>query len=341
VRVPEVDAKWDVPDKYDITEREVVVPPPRAQLPTAPMLGILSVRALEEQARGEGMFALYAWQVIAGAGGVAMKTIEQLAVTPDLSGIELLMLGHAYTATGAGEGAAFEIAQRARKLLKAPVTAHSVDASLLLAVTALPYGAQRVRTLLDMIEPELPHGTDEQRAVHALIRAAADPEPARLDEAHARFTALDDAFGLAQCALVAHAHESATTKQPALMRAHLEHAAFRYESDGRPEWAARTLSHALVPLLAEGSAASASEIGELLGRAVALALEAKSEFCLEAVFRIAAKLGFVTSVATLSQFEPPTFTRRDPSIAVAAPPVTVTEAPKPKKAAAKKGKRKA
>ncbi|MDQ3366156.1 MAG: hypothetical protein M3680_12085 [Myxococcota bacterium] len=329
-----LDAKWQVPDSYDITERALVLPPPRGQLPTAPVLGILSVRALEEQATGEGMVALYAWQVIAGAGAVATQTIEQLAVAPELSGVELLMLGHAYTATGAGEGAAFEIAQRARKLLKVPVTAHSVDASLLLAVTALPYGTQRVRTLLDMLEPELPTGTDEQRAVHALIRAAADPDPARLADAYATFVALDDAFGLAQCALVAHAHEVATTRRPELLRGYLEHAIFRYESDGRPEWAARTISHALVPLLVDELAAPAAEVGELLGRAVTLATEARSQFGLEAVFRIAAKLGYVASVATLSQFDPPTFTRRDPSAAT--PPPAAVEEPKPKKAAGKK-----
>ena len=123
------------------------------------------------------------------------------------------------------------------------------------------------------------------------------------------------------------------------MRSYLEHAIYRYESDGRPEWAARTISHALVPLLVDGLAAPATEVGELLGRAVALAAQAKSEFCLEAVFRIAAKLGFVASLTALNQFDPPTFTRRDAS-AVAPPQPSESDAPKSKKpAATKKGKR--
>ncbi|MBL0215405.1 MAG: hypothetical protein IPQ07_16155 [Myxococcales bacterium] len=212
----QLDAKWHVPRDVDITERAVTLPPPAALLPTAPMLGILSVRALEDQATGTGLFALVAWQAIAGAGAIAAQTLDQLAHTSELSGIELLMLGHTYVATGAGDGAAFEVAQRARKILKQPVTPQSIDASLMLAVTALPYGAERVRTLLDMLEPELAQGTDEHFAVHALIRAAADPSPALLDDAYTRLATLDDAFGLAQCAHLAYAQELATTKRPAL-----------------------------------------------------------------------------------------------------------------------------
>ena len=330
-----LDPKWLVPASYDVTERAFALPPPRGLMPTHPVLGVLSVRALEDQATDVGVFALYAWQVIAGAGLVAGATLERLAATPNLSGIELLILGHAYAATDPASGAAFEIAQRARKILKVPPSAQSVDAGLLLATAALPNGAERVRTLLDMLEPELPHGNDEQRAVHALIRAAADPEPARLDEAHAKFAALDDAFGLAQCALVAHAHEFATTKRPELMRGYLAHAIYRYESDGRPEWAAATISHALVPLLVDHLKAPASEVGELLGRAAALAIEAKARLALESVFWIAAKLGYGASLTTLNQFDPPTFTKRGAS----APTETATPEPKPKKAAAPKRKK--
>lgn len=330
----QLDAKWHVPRDVDITERAVTLPPPAALLP-APMLGILSVRALEDQATGTGLFALVAWQAIAGAGAIAAQTLDQLAHTSELSGIELLMLGHTYVATGAGDGAAFEVAQRARKILKQPVTPQSIDASLMLAVTALPYGAERVRTLLDMLEPELAQGTDEHFAVHALIRAAADPSPALLDDAYTRLATLDDAFGLAQCAHLAYAQELATTKRPALLRGYLEHAIYRYESDGRPEWAARTITHALVPLLVDEIKAPANEITDLLAHAAALAVQARGQLALKSVFRAASKLGYVASVNTLNEFDPPSFARR-----AADAPLPIEEAPKAKKAPAKKTKKK-
>ncbi len=331
----QLDATWHVPQTFDITERELSLPPPAALAPTAPFLGILSVRALEDQATGTGVFALVAWQTIAGATAAAAQTLDQLAHASNLSGIELLMLGHAYAATGIGDGSAFEIAQRARKILKQPVTPLSIEASLLLAATALPYGAERVRTLLDMLEPELAQGTDEHAAIHALIRAAADPSPARLDDAQVKLGTLDDAFGLAQCALLAHAQEAATTRRPAHLRGYLEHAIYRMESDGRPDWAARLITQALIPLLVDPIAAPPAEIVAQLSRAAALAVQARSQLALKSVFRTASKLGYAASVTTLSEFDPPSFARR----AADAPP-PVEEAPKPKKAPAKKPKKK-
>lgn len=332
----QLDAKWHVPDSYDITERVIALPPPAALQPAAPMLGILSVRALEDQATGSGLFALVAWQAIAGASALAAQTLDQLVHTSNLAGIELLMLGHAYAATGTGDGAAFEVAQRARKLLKQPVTPQSIEASLLLAATALPYGAERVRTLLDMLEPELAQATDEHVAVHALIRAAADPSPERLDDAHTKLATIDDAFGLAQCALLAHAQELATTNRPAMLRGYLEHAIFRYESDGRPDWAARTITHALLPLLVEKLDASQGQLADQLSRAAALAVQARSQLALKSVFLTASKLGYAASVTTLNEFDPPSFARR-----AADAPAPVEAAPKPKKAPAKRGKKKA
>jgi hypothetical protein len=293
------------------------------------------VRALEDQATGTGLFALVTWQAMAGASAVAAQTLDQLAHTLDLSGIELLMLGHALVATGAGDGAAFEVAQRARKILKHPVTPQSIDASLLLAVTALPYGAERVRTLLDMLEPELAQGTDEHFAIHALIRAAADPSPARLDDAYTKLAALDDAFGLAQCALLAHAQELATTRRPALLRGYLEHAIYRHESDGRAEWAARTITHALVPLLVDELEAPVAEVTDLLAHAAALAVQARSQLSLKSVFRTASKLGYVASINTLNEFDPPSFARRAGDA-----PLPVEEAPKTRKPPVKKTKKK-
>ena len=327
-----LDAKWRVPSSFDIAERSFALPPARGRVPTHPTLGILSVRALEEQATGDGVYALLVWQQIAGAAVTAKQTIDRAAANPKASPVDLLMLGHAYEATGLGDGEGFELAQRARKLLKLPASKLSIDAGLLLAVTALPRGADRVITLLDMLEPELAQGTDAQRAVHALIRAAASGSPERLDAAHAQFEAQDDAFGLAQCALVAHSLEAKTAKRAELMRGYLEHAIYRYESDGRPEWAALTISHALVPLLAD--TVGAPELGELLGRAAAMAVEAKSQTCLQSVFFMASKLGFAASVKTLNQFDPPMFTKADAAAAPAKAP------PKPKKPAAATKKRK-
>jgi hypothetical protein len=318
----------------DIVERDLVLPPPRGYLGTQPMLGILSIRALEDQAAGAGQLALVAWQVMAGGWSHATQTIERLGSTMNMSGLELLLLGHAYAATGIGEGAGFEVAQRARKLLKLPVTVHSLDASLLLGVTALPYGAERVRTLLDMLEPELLHGTDEHQAVHALLRAAAERDLARIDDAFARFAALDDQLGLAQCALLAHSCELATTKRPEALRAYLEHAVARYEADGRPEWAARTIAQALVPLVADELKAPPPDVAALLGRAAMFAAQARSHFALDAIFRTAAKHGFAASATSLGPFDPPAFVQRDAS-AVATP----APAPKPPKATKKSKKR--
>ncbi|HEY4055737.1 MAG TPA: hypothetical protein VGM39_03985 [Kofleriaceae bacterium] len=326
-----LDPKWTVPDSYDITERELVLPPPRGYSGTQPLLGMLSVRAVEEQANGEGHIALFAWQVMSGAWTVASETIERLSNSVDMSGLELLVLGHAYAATELAGGVAFETAQRARKILKQPVTEHSIDASLLLAVTALPFGPERVRTLLDMLGTELEAGTALHAAVHALLRAATDAQVS-LDDAYAKFVALDDHFGVAQCALVGYAREAATTKRPAVLREWLEHAVYRFEADGRPEWAARTISHALVPVLVE-LAVPASEMAEVLGRAIAFGVQARSEYTVESVFRTAAKLGYGARLTTLSQVEPPTFEKRDTTVVVA-------EEPKPKKAAAKKGGKK-
>ena len=185
-----------------------------------------------------------------------------------------------------------------------------------------------------MLEPELAQGTDEHRAMHALLRAAADPDPVRLDDAHTFFAAIDDQLGLAQCALLAYSREAASTKRGAVMRGYLEHAIYRYEADGRPEWAARTISHVLVPLLVDELKAPATEVAELLARAAGFAVQAKSQSALKSVFRIAAKLGYAASVTTLNEFDPPAFAPR----AAGAAPV-VEEAPKPKKTAAKKPKK--
>lgn len=329
-----LDAKWQVPDSYDITERELVMPPPRGYTGTEPALGILSVRALEDQATGDGLIALFAWQVLAGAAITAEQTLDRLANRMDTPGVELLVLGHSFVATGIGGGAAFEIAQRARKILKQPVTQLSIDASLLLAVTALPFGTERVRTLLDMLDAELQHGTDEHRAVHALVRAAADPDPARLDEAYIRFAALDDNFGLAQCALLAYARELAGSRRAEALRGYLEHAIYRFDADGRPEWAARTIGQALVPLLVDELKASAADVIDALGRAAAFATQARSQNAIEAVFRVASKLGYVGTVTTLGPLDPPTFAKREGAAVVPAPET------KPKKAVAKKGGKK-
>ena len=337
-----LDAKWQVPDSYDITDREVALPPPRGFTGAAPALGILSVRALEDQATGEGQIALFAWQIMAGATDLAEQTIDRLANNLEMSGLELLVVGHAYAATGVGSGGGFETAQRARKVLKQPVTEHSIDASLLLAVTALPFGVDRVRTLLGMLDAELAHGTATHRAVHALLRAATDPDPARLDEAYAAFAALDDHFGLAQTALVGYQRELAGAKRPEVLRGYLEHAAYRFEADGRPEWAARTVG-ALLPLVADEMKAPAAEVGELLGRATTLGVQAKSGIAVESAFRAAAKLGYTATVATLTQYDPPVFARREgaaPSAAAAAATPAETDA-KPKKTPKKGGKKKA
>jgi hypothetical protein len=332
-----VDAKWEVPKDYDLIERELVLPPPRAGLGAQPVLGILSVRALEDQAMGEGVLSLVAWQTIAGAPHAVLQTIERVSNKMDMGGFELLMLGHAYVATGLGEGAGFEVAQRARKILKQPVTPYSIEASLLLGVTALPYGAERVRTLVGMLEPELQHGTDEHRAVHALVRAAADPEQAsHLDDAFTYFSAIDDHLGLAQCALLAYAREAATTKRADDLRAYLEHAVYRYDADGRPEWAARLIANALVPLLVDDVKAAPDVIAEQLQRAAAFAIQAKSELAVEAVFRTSSKLGYAASVTKLDAFDPPAFSKRE---AGAAQPAAAVPA-KQKKAATKKPSKK-
>jgi hypothetical protein len=334
-----LDAKWLVPESYDITERDVALPPPRGVLGTQPLFGILSLRALEDQATGDGVLALVAWQMIAGAPASAAQTLERLANTMELSGLELLMLGHAYVGTGVGEGAGFETAQRARKILKQPITAHSIDASLLLAVTALPFGVERVKTLLEMLEPELQHGTDEHRAVHALLRATVgDPAAGQLDDAFARFTALDDHVGVAQCALLAYSREVAAAKRTDVMRGYLEHAIYRYDADGRPEWAARTILHGVIPLLVDADGKPQEpQVAEQLSRAAAFALQARSLVTLELVFRTASKLGYGGSATTLGQVDPPTFTKRDAAAVAAAPAAE----PKPKKTATKKPKKRA
>lgn len=337
--VDDLDAKWNVPDSFEITERVLTLPPPAALAPTAPMLGVLSIRALEDQATGTGLLALVTWQTIAGATAAAAQTLDALGHTTEMSGIELLMLGHAYLATGAGEGAAFETAQRARKALKQPVTPQSAEASLLLAATALPYGVERVRTLLDMMEAELAQGTDEHRAVHSLLRAAADPSAARLDDAYTMLAANDDALGVAQCALLAHTAEAAGEKRPAFLRRYLEHAIYRYESDGRPDWAVRVMTHALLPLLVDVVKAPATEITELLSRAATLAVQARSQVALRSVFHAGSKLGYAATLTTLSELNPPSFTKR---AADSPAPVEEDAAPKPKKAPAKRsGKKKA
>jgi hypothetical protein len=335
-----VDAKWEVPKDYDLIEREVVLPPPRGGLTAQPLLGILSVRAMEDQAAGEGVLSLVAWQALAGAPQNSLQTIERVANKMEMGGLELLMLGHAYVATGLGEGAGFEIAQRARKLLKQPVTVHSLDASLLLAVTALPYGTERVRTLLDMLEPELSHGTDEHRAVHALVRAAATDgdASAKLDDAFTLFGALDDHLGQAQCALLAYAREAATTKRAEDLRAYLEHAIYRYDADGRPEWAARLIAGSLVPLLVDEIKAAPEVVAEQLARAAGFAIQAKSELAIEAVFKMASKFGYAATVTSLSAFDPPTFAKREGAAAAAS--AAAAAAAKPKKTATKKASKK-
>src|SRR5262249_54198761 len=126
---------------------------------------------------------------------------------------------------------------------------------------------------------------------------------------------------------------------PELLRAYLECATYQLEADGRPEWAARTLSHGLVPLLVE-TKAPPEDIAEVLGRAAGLAERAHSHFALESVFRMAHKSGYTATLTQLSQFAPPVFaysgSARSPSpvIAVAPALVAVAAAEPPPPAAA-------
>ncbi|CAN5846171.1 hypothetical protein BH11MYX2_BH11MYX2_18270 [soil metagenome] len=107
------------------------------------------------------------------------------------------------------------------------------------------------------------------------------------------------------------------------------------QAAGNDEWAARTLSHGLVPALVQHKA-PATDVTAVLGHAAALAVRAKSHVALEAVFRIAAKHGYSATVAQLSQFEPPVFTHKGTT--APASEAAAEEKPK-KKAAAKRGKK--
>src|SRR5690606_34550480 len=131
--------------------------------------------------------------------------------------------------------------------------------------------------------------------------------------------------------------ERAGAKRPALLRGYLEHAVYRLESDGRPDWAARIITHALVPLVADEIKAPATEVTDLLARAAALAVQARTPIALKAAFLTGSKLAYAGTVTTLNEFEPPAFAKRaaDAPAPAAAPP------PKKKAPAKRSSKKKA
>ena len=336
-----LDPRWHVPASYE-TDLDFGgrVLRQRSQ-PTVPALNVLSFLALEEQLVAPGPASMLAWQLLADDDAAVVATVLRLLEDP---AADRLWCAHVTQVAADPTQRGWEVAKLA---WQSPATSETerVSAGLMLVTSAFAMSPDKARQFLPKIEPALVHATPGQRATYALIRAALDASPALLTEAHAQMSALEpgaQAFGLAQCALVAYQHELAGGRRLPLLRGYLEHAIYRYDLGRRESWAARVITFGLIPMIAD---APADELATWLQRAAAFAIGARSLPELQGVFRAARKLGFEASVGMLEASDPPVFVRTSvptrasqpvipaPAVAPAAAPAAAP-APAPAPAAA-------
>ena len=323
-----LDPRWQVPATYDPDGDGQAVLRQRGN-PTVPVLNLLSYEALEAQLVAVGPASLLAWQLLADEDDRVSATVLGLVEDP---GADRLWCAHVMQVVAGAAQRGGEVAKLAWQVPHQR-EADRVSAGLMIVTSVLALSPDKAQTFLPKIEPGLVHATPEQRAVYALIRAAIDPAPALLDEAHRQLAALDHHFGLAQCALVAYQAEQAGSRQPALLRGYLEHAIYRYDLARRESWAARLITYGLIPLIETLQVADA-ELVTWLQRAVAFSTGARSLPELQGVFRLARRLGFEATVHTLEAGEPPQFVRTSPPARRSTPVLVSTPTPTPTPAAA-------
>jgi hypothetical protein len=304
-----LDPRWHVPASYDPDLEFGGRVLRQRGTPTAPTLQLLSYVALEGQLTALGPGSLFAWQLIADDDLALGQTIQALLENPS---VDRLWCAHAMqlVADSAQHGGEY-----AKLAWQGPLDSETdkVAAGLMLAAAVAGSSAEKARQFLPKIEPTLVHATPAQKATYALVRAAISNEPAPLDEAYDQFAALDDHFGLAQCALVAYQREHAGSRDPKLLRGYLEHAIYRYDLGRRESWAARVVIFGLLPLLGE-LGASDDELVTWLQRAATFATGARSMQELASVFRLARRLGFEATLTTLEIGDPPAFVRTGPPL---------------------------
>jgi hypothetical protein len=316
--MPKLAARWHIPAAYepDLEHGSRVIR--QRGTPTMPTLQLLSYVAFEQQLTNVGPGSLLAWQLLADADTTVATIVDALLEDPNG---DRLWCAHASQLVGASASRSGEVAKLA---WQAPFERQTdkVDAGLMLAVSVAAASADKARQFLPKIEPGLVHATPEQRATYALVRASLSNEEAPLDEAYDQFAALENHFGVAQCALVAYQREHTGGRDPILLRGYLEHAVYRYDIGRRESWAARLITYGVLPLLS-GSAAD-EELVTWLQRAALFATGARSLPELNGVFRLARRLGFEATVSTLETGDPPQFTRVGPPLRQSQP---VIEAP--------------
>ncbi len=300
-----VDPKWAVPAAYDPDLDFGGMVLRQRGVPTSPALQLLSYVALEDQLREVGPGSLLAWQLLADQDEAVAALVTALLESPD---VDRLWCAHAMQLVA-------ESAQRAGEVAKAAWADSSdkVAAGLMLASSVAAASPDKARQFLPKIEPGLVDATPAQRATYALVRAAVEAKPGLLDDAYQQFAALDHHFGLAQCALVAFQQEALGARDPALLRACLEHAIYRYDIGRRESWATRLIVYGLIPLLHDTVRAGDDVVVTWLERAATFATGARSMTELASVFRLARKLGFEATLTTLEAGDPPRFERVGPA----------------------------
>ena len=299
------DPKWAVPEAYepDLDFGGTVLRQRGA--PTSPTLQLLSYVALEDQLRAIGPGSLLAWQLLADQDEAVAALVTALLDAPD---VDRLWCAHAMQLVAGSAQRAGEVA----KLAWAD-SSDKVAAGLMLATSVAAASPEKARQFLPKIEPGLLEAAPAQRATYALVRAAVESQPALLDDAYQQFATCGHHFGLAQCALVAFQHEALGARDPALLRAYLEHAIYRYDIGGRESWATRLIVYGLIPLLHDTVRPGDETIVQWLERAATFATGARSLTELASVFRLARKLGFEATVTTLEAGDPPRFMRVGPA----------------------------
>lgn len=263
--------------------------------------------AIEEPMR------IAAWQIAADAPSEAIEVAQSVLSRTGLDDAQRVACGHLMTVAGSDD--AMRVYLDAWRSTRDVAGIDRLRLGVAMASSSLAFSADKAAKVLGQIAPDRSVASDHELAVCELLVATVNLKRDRsvaeyaIEEAYSRFGLLDDAFGLAQCALVAYARESFLSNRVDVMRTYLEHAIFRYVSCGRDDWAARLIVHALIPLVVDRQHANDDEIGSLFSRAASLAARGPRLAEAQIVFHVATRLGFVARVSELDPDHPPQFNR--------------------------------
>jgi len=311
--------RWAVPSEFTVARAEHVLP--QTRLPTFPELELLTYVAVEKRLgrrakpvdASEALIDLAAWQLAAGAPEAMLRTVRGLLSRPAPPAQRLTCLRLLWLAPADAGAHTFRSYAELWKQERERPGPLRVELALAVAGHIVADRPDKSLEVLSRVAKDVRRARPLVRGMFALVLGAARAElgdeagyQAALDQAHARFARIGHDFALAQCALLAFRWESRHQRRPAVMQAVLEHAVYRYLAAGRWSWAARTITHGLVPSLAEPSDA---DLAMWFGLASSHALGSRSLAAAESVLNVAARLGFAAQLDGLGAHSTARFRR--------------------------------